>query len=535
MQTRAPAVAVPPEELNETSDEFLFERIGAVIQRIESDDSEPRLWARPKDPVAPFITLRLAYRVHERVQQLINGGLCQLTKLKLLCWVITDLTGRRPPADPADAETWGTRINRAIVEYTKAHKKLTQSRARDKADRLAQFEQKLCSGPWGAMTSVMPGLAGPSAAAALAQRDSPHSATGKRRLEAPDVPLTVPRFRDSERWYVSTDDEQEHALQMQRRAERSALDSERSEARCREAQARAVAEEKEFMHQRKLHLAAAAAAKSATLQSQEERQKREAAEHALEQADAANAAARCERDSAQRERDRALERADKATAQRDAHAAKLERKDSQLQTAAAVSQELRAQNATMSARLHRNGGQIAAAHAEAAAAVLRETKVAAAAAASKAKMEQHLERVVAKRIKAAQPELRQVVREEFREEISEAKRLKAAAHEKKRKAIEKANKSELLLERAQEAEQEVDDLRTQVDELHTEVEDSSRQLRKSCWRKGWGSAVAVTSVAAYSRTRGVSDCSSTSGYCGARRRLPSCSTLSTQRHCSHPA
>ena len=209
-----------PEELNGTSDELLFGRIDAVIERIESDESEPRLWARANDPVAPFITLKLAHRVHERVQKLINRGSCRLTKLKLLCWVVVDLTGRRPPADPSDAEKWGNRINTAVREYATTHKQLTWRRAKDKDLRIAQFEQKLCGGPWGAMTSVMPGLAAPSAAAALAQRDSPHSATGKRRLEAPDVPPTVPRFRDSEvgRWYVSTDDEQEHAKQMRGRA-----------------------------------------------------------------------------------------------------------------------------------------------------------------------------------------------------------------------------------------------------------------------------------------------------------------------------
>mmetsp|Transcript_88624 Transcript_88624/g.266618 ORF Transcript_88624/g.266618 Transcript_88624/m.266618 type:complete len:284 (+) Transcript_88624:232-1083(+) len=281
-----------PDELNGTSDEDLFGRIDEVIQLIESDDSEPRLWARPSDPVAPFITLKLAHRVHEHVQMLINRGSCRLTKLKLLCWVVVDLTGRQPPADPADAEKWGNRINTAVREYTATHKQLSWRRAKDRDLRIAHFEQKLCSGPWG-MTSVMPGPTGH--AAALAPPDSPQSATGKRRLPAPEVPPTVPRFRDSEvgRWSVSVEDELKQTRKDLVRAQQSALSSERSEARYREMQARAVTEEMEAMH-----LAANAVAKSATLQSQGDRQKRIAAEHALEQANAAAAAAGCERDVA---------------------------------------------------------------------------------------------------------------------------------------------------------------------------------------------------------------------------------------------
>jgi hypothetical protein len=423
-----------PEELNETNDELLFARISAVIQRIESDESESRLWSRAPDPVAPFITQSLAYRVHERVQLLKNRGSCQLTKLKLLCWAVTDLTGRRPPAEPAEVEKWGTRINSAVLQYTKAHKRMTQSRARDKADQLAQLELKLCSGPWGAMTSVAPGSAAP--AAALAQSDSPHWTTGKRRLEAPDMPPTVPRLRDSEvgRWHVSTDDELMQTRKALISAQQSALSSERSEARCREAQARAVAEEMKAKQQRKQLLAATAGVHSATLQSHHDVQKREEAEHAREEADEARAAALCERDTAQQERDRALEQSGEAISERDAQAEKLQRTDAQLRSATAVSQELKALNATLSARLHRNGAQITAAYAEAAAAVMRETKATAAAAAAKAKMEQHLERALAKRMKAAEPGLRQEVTEELRAEIDDAARLRAAAHRKKRKA-----------------------------------------------------------------------------------------------------
>eukprot|EP00966_Prymnesium_polylepis_P071554 1662052-Prymnesium_polylepis.1 len=52
-----------PEQLNDTSDEILFARIDAVIAARSAGSADQR----PIPPLAPFITLKLLFRLHERV------------------------------------------------------------------------------------------------------------------------------------------------------------------------------------------------------------------------------------------------------------------------------------------------------------------------------------------------------------------------------------------------------------------------------------------------------------------------------------
>eukprot|EP00966_Prymnesium_polylepis_P271912 6282338-Prymnesium_polylepis.2 len=84
-----------PEELNATSDEVLFARIEAVVVVRSTVGAE-----QPRNlRLAPYITLKLLYRVHERVISLRNSNACPLAKQKVLAWTVLDLTGVDAPPD----------------------------------------------------------------------------------------------------------------------------------------------------------------------------------------------------------------------------------------------------------------------------------------------------------------------------------------------------------------------------------------------------------------------------------------------------
>lgn len=75
-----------PVELNQTPDDVLFERVDASA--IDGDENAENL-----QPLAPFITLELLRRVHERVVHLKQSGRTSVAKHQLLARAVLLLTG----------------------------------------------------------------------------------------------------------------------------------------------------------------------------------------------------------------------------------------------------------------------------------------------------------------------------------------------------------------------------------------------------------------------------------------------------------
>lgn len=103
--TSAPACGrMLPDVQNETSDEQLFELVDTAV--LPGNDE-------PQDlpPIAPYLTVELLRRVHERVVHLINDGRCNMSKHKSLAVSICRLTGVRIPPDERDVEKVGNHVD----------------------------------------------------------------------------------------------------------------------------------------------------------------------------------------------------------------------------------------------------------------------------------------------------------------------------------------------------------------------------------------------------------------------------------------
>ena len=97
--------------LNETTDEAIFECVEAVLSTRSSVSAEqPR-----RTRLAPYITLKLLFRVHEIVVKLRNQGRCPLAKQKVFAWAVLDLTGVDAPPDVRDVESIGNRLDKYIT------------------------------------------------------------------------------------------------------------------------------------------------------------------------------------------------------------------------------------------------------------------------------------------------------------------------------------------------------------------------------------------------------------------------------------
>lgn len=108
LQRRPPSPAFTrimlPEKLNETPDERVFELVDNLV--LSSDAGRQQV-----EPLAPFLTLEILRRVHERIVQLINTGSCKMAKHKALACAMCGMTGVLRPPDMRDVEKIGNHID----------------------------------------------------------------------------------------------------------------------------------------------------------------------------------------------------------------------------------------------------------------------------------------------------------------------------------------------------------------------------------------------------------------------------------------
>ena len=95
-----------PEELNALPEEALIKRIEAVV---DARGSAEHVQPASHGGLAEYITLKLLDRLHKRLKGVELHG--KTAKVKLLAWVVMELTGVTPPPDIRDVETFGNRID----------------------------------------------------------------------------------------------------------------------------------------------------------------------------------------------------------------------------------------------------------------------------------------------------------------------------------------------------------------------------------------------------------------------------------------
>lgn len=93
-----------PDELNDTTDERIWALVDALVLDADGRREE-------QQPLAPFMTLEVLRRVHERVVLLKNSGACRIAKHKALARAMCGMTGVREPPDERDTDQIGNHID----------------------------------------------------------------------------------------------------------------------------------------------------------------------------------------------------------------------------------------------------------------------------------------------------------------------------------------------------------------------------------------------------------------------------------------
>lgn len=142
-----------PNELNETPDDVLFALVDGAVLGSNGDDENLQ-------PLAPFLTLEILRRVHERIVHLKKTGCTCATKHKLIGRAILLLTGMPVPPDERDVDKIGNHLDIWLTRrYIKVNKKLCQNvrngEARDARKALLQAQCFVING-WGGVSDYTP-------------------------------------------------------------------------------------------------------------------------------------------------------------------------------------------------------------------------------------------------------------------------------------------------------------------------------------------------------------------------------------------
>lgn len=135
-----PQRGMKPEQMNKISPEELDERVDQIVLPEDSG-------AVDTPPLAPFLTLEVLLRVHERIVELINKQIGRLTKHKALARAVCVLTGVPVPPDDRDVEKVGNHVDIWLKRnYIDVERKLLRNiRNKENLDRQrAELRQRCC-------------------------------------------------------------------------------------------------------------------------------------------------------------------------------------------------------------------------------------------------------------------------------------------------------------------------------------------------------------------------------------------------------
>lgn len=163
-----------PTELNKTPDDVLFTLVDAAV--MDGDAS-----AENVQPLAPYMTLELLRRVHERIVHLKTSGRSRAAKHKLLAQASLRLMGMPIPPDGRDVDKIGNHLDLWLSRrYIQVERKITNNvkdvTSRTNRKEALKLECCIING-WGGVAEYTPSVA-----------DAEHSEQPKAR--APYVPYT---------------------------------------------------------------------------------------------------------------------------------------------------------------------------------------------------------------------------------------------------------------------------------------------------------------------------------------------------------
>lgn len=164
------------QELNEISDDALFVLVDGAV--VEGDNNAENL-----QPLAPFITLELLRRVHERVVSLKQSGCTSSTKHKCLARAVLRITGVPVPPDDRDVDKIGNHLDIWLTRrYIQVDKKIVKNTrdAEVRASRRASLQLQCCVvTAWGGVAEYI-----------HTAFDEPTPLAQPNRSKAPYVPYT---------------------------------------------------------------------------------------------------------------------------------------------------------------------------------------------------------------------------------------------------------------------------------------------------------------------------------------------------------
>lgn len=215
-----------PAELNETSDNDLFALVDGVV--IEGDQN-----AENRPPLAPFVTLEVLRRVHERVVELKKSGMTNATKHKSLARAVLRLIGMRIPPDDRDVDKIGNHLDvwlsRRYIQVDKKICKNTRNPATRAEKKAALMTQCCIINGWGGVSEHIPLPASDVASPPMQQTVPP------RASRAPHVPFTQSYYLPPN---MSVHELREELNQARSDARSASADLHREKERCNNAKRR---------------------------------------------------------------------------------------------------------------------------------------------------------------------------------------------------------------------------------------------------------------------------------------------------------